>query len=58
MSGNVVKDPVNLEYHANYQVADRAHQEETNKLMAQDMNAFILKAVQGVLTLVQAGHVA
>jgi len=54
----VVKDPVNLEYHANYQVADRAHQEETNKLMAQDMNAFILKAVQGVLTLVQAGHVA
>jgi len=45
MSGNVVKDPVNLEYHANYQVADRAHQEETNKLMAQDMNAFILKAV-------------
>ena len=54
LSGTVLKDKVNLEYHANYQLADRAHHEEANKLMVQDMNEFILKAVQGVLTLVQA----
>lgn len=54
LSSTVLKEKVNLEYHANYQLADRAHHEETNKLMVQDMNEFILKAVQGVLTLVQA----
>lgn len=54
LSSSVLKDKVNLEYHANYQLADRSHQEEANKLMVHDMNEFILKAVQGVLTLVQA----
>lgn len=43
-----------MEYHANYSLADEARREEANKLMVQDMNEFILKSVQGVLTLVQA----
>lgn len=52
LSGTVLKEKQNLEYHANYSLADEANREEANKLLVQDMNEFILKAVQGVLTLV------
>ena len=49
----VLKEKHNLEYHANYTVGDEGRKEESNKLMTKDMNEFILKAVQGVLTLVE-----
>lgn len=50
----VLKEQQNLEHHANYSVGDEVRREESNKLMTRDMNEFILKAVQGVLTLVEA----
>ena len=53
LSGVVLKEKHNLEYHANYTVGDEGRKEESNKLMTRDMNEFILKAVQGVLTLVE-----
>jgi hypothetical protein len=45
---------VNLEFHTNYIVGSNAKKQEQNKAMTRDMNAFVLKALSGILTLVQA----
>jgi len=42
----------NYEYHANYTLADTPKNIEENQVMVADMNAFILKALTGILTLI------
>ena len=44
----------NLEFHADYNLGSNAKQVERNKAMTRDMNAFVLKALTGILILVQA----
>ena len=44
----------NYEYHANYTLADSPKKISENKVMVKDMNTFILKALTGILTLIQS----
>jgi len=44
----------NLEFHTEYTLGSNAKLVERNKAMARDMNAFVLKALTGILILVQA----